>query len=65
MAEFEKLIELDLQIRHHKEKIVFNEGFKLYLFESLYSIQQYYGLYKFIDIIFFLYQNKINKSSII
>ena len=56
MAEFEKLIELDLQIRHHNEKIVFNEGFKLYLFESLYSIQQYYGLYNFLDLIFTIFE---------
>ena len=52
MVEFEKLIDIDLQILHHKEEIVQTNSFKLYLFESLYSIQQYYGLYKFIDIIF-------------
>ena len=52
MAEFEKLIDIDLQIQHQKEEIIQTQSFKLYLFEALYSIQEYYGLYKFIDIIF-------------
>ena len=52
MAEFEKLIDIDLQIQHLKEEIIQTQSFKLYLFEALYSIQEFYGLYKFIDIIF-------------
>ena len=54
MADFEKLIDIDLQTQYHKEEKSINEGFKLYLFEALYSIQQFYGLYKFLDIIFII-----------
>ena len=53
MAEFEKLISIDLQYQHLKEDITtVKKDFKSYLFEALYLIQQYYGLNKFIDIIF-------------
>ena len=54
MADFEKLIDIELQTQYHKEEKSINEGFKLYLFEALYSIQQFYGLYKFLDIIFII-----------
>ena len=54
MADFEKLIDIVLQTQYHKEEKSINEGFKLYLFEALYSIQQFYGLYKFLDIIFII-----------
>ena len=54
MAEFEKLIDVDLQIQHLKEETILTKGFKLYFFEALYSIQQYYELYKFLDITFII-----------
>ena len=47
MAEFEKLINIDLKIQNQKEYISMVDGFKLYLFEALYAIQQFYGLHKF------------------
>ena len=52
MAEFEKLINIDLKLQNNKEEIAITKDFKSYLFESLYTIQEYYGIYKFIDIIF-------------
>ena len=53
MAEFEKLINIDLHLQHLIEDITtVKKDFKSYLFKALYLIQQYYGLNKFIDIIF-------------
>ena len=52
MAEFEKLINIDLKLQNNKEEITKIKDYNSYLFESLYTIQQYYGLFKFIDIIF-------------
>ena len=54
MADFEKLIYINLQTQLDKEETTITKGFKLHLFETLYSIQQYYGLHKFIDIIFII-----------
>ena len=47
MAEFEKLINIDLKLQNNKEEIAITKDFKSYLFESLYTIQEYYGIYKF------------------
>ena len=52
MTEYEKLINIELKLQHQKEEIIQTKSFKLYLFETLYSIQQYYGKYKFMDILF-------------
>ena len=56
MAEFEKLINIDLKIQNQKEYISMVDGFKLYLFEALYSIQQFYGLHKFWDTLFIIFE---------
>ena len=52
MNEGDKLINLNLQIEQNKEDINFEKGYKLYLLEALYSIQQVYGRYPFWDILF-------------
>ena len=54
MADFERLIDVELKIQHLKEEEVSTNGFKLYLFEALYSIQQYFGIYKFLDLTFII-----------
>ena len=54
MADFEELIYINLQTQLDKEETTIKKCFKLHLFETLYSIQQYYGLHKFIDIIFII-----------
>ena len=51
MEEFEKLIDIELKVQHHKEEMTMPTGIKLKLFEALYAIQQYHGLYKFLDVI--------------
>ena len=51
MAEEEKMINLNLQIENHQEDITFEKGFRLNLFEALYKIQQFIGLFKFLDIL--------------
>ena len=56
MAEFEKLINIDLKIQNQKEYISMVDGFKLYLFEALYAIQQFYGLHKFWDTLFIIFE---------
>ena len=56
MAEFEKLIEIDLKVQNQKEYISTINGFKLYLFEALYAIQQYHGLHQFWDILFIIFE---------
>ena len=56
MAEFEKLIEIDLKVQNQKEYISMINGFKLYLFEALYAIQQYHGLHQFWDILFIIFE---------
>ena len=52
MTEGDKLININLQIQQNKDDLTMVTGFKLHLFEALYSIQQYYGRYKFLDILF-------------
>ena len=52
MTEGDKLININLQIQQNKDDLTMVTGFKLHLFEALYSIQQYYGRYKFWDILF-------------
>jgi len=51
MVEEEKMINLNLQIENHQEDITFEKGFRLNLFEALYKIQQFIGLFKFLDIL--------------
>ena len=51
MTDYEKLININLQIEHNKNDLNPVKGFKLYLFEALYLIQQYHGRYKFLDIL--------------
>ena len=52
MSDFEKLIDIDLQLEHLKSDQKIENGFKLYLFEALYIIQQFHGSHKFFDLIF-------------
>jgi len=52
MSDFEKLIDIDLQLEHLKSDQKIEKGFKLYLFEALYNIQQFHGSHKFFDLIF-------------
>ena len=54
MAEFEKLIYIDLKVQNQKEYLSIVNGLKLYLFEALYAIQQFYGLHSFFDTIFII-----------
>ncbi len=56
MANEEKMINLNLQIEHHQEDITFEKGFKLYLFETLYRIQQFIGIFKFVDILLAVFE---------
>ena len=41
MFDFEKLININLKVAQTKDELSPLKGFKLYLFEALYSIQQY------------------------
>ena len=43
MIDYEKLININLQIEHNKNDLNPVKGFKLHLFEALYLIQQYHG----------------------
>ena len=52
MTDFENLINIDLEVAHQNEDLTEIKGIKLRLFEALYAIQQYYGRYKFWDILF-------------
>ena len=52
MTEGDTLININLQIQQNKDDLIMVKGFKLYLFEALYLIQQYYGRHKFLDILF-------------
>ena len=54
MMDIDKLININLQVSQTKDDLVPLKGFKLYLFEALYLIQQYNGRYKFWDIIFLI-----------
>ena len=54
MFDFEKLLNINLKVAQTKDELSPLKGFKLYLFEALYSIQQYVGRYKFWDIIFLI-----------
>ena len=56
MAEFEKLIYIDLKVQNQKEYLSIVNGFKLYLFEALYAIQQFYGLHNFFDTLFIIFE---------
>ena len=56
MTDFEKLIHINLQIENNKEDLNPVRGFKLYLFEALYSIQQFHGRYQFWDILFSIFE---------
>ena len=56
MTDFEKLIYINLQIENNKEDLNPVRGFKLYLFEALYSIQQFHGRYQFWDILFTIFE---------
>ena len=56
MANEEKMINLNLQIEHHQEDITFEKGFKLYLFETLYRIQQFIGIFRFVDILLAVFE---------
>ena len=56
MNEENKLINIDLQIQQNKDNIDIAQGFKLYLFEALYLVQQYHGNYKFIEIILTIFE---------
>ena len=56
MEHEEELIKINLEIDHNKEDFKEIKGFKLYLFESLYLIEQYHGLYKFWDILFTIFE---------
>ena len=47
MNDMDKLIDINLEIEQHKEELSTLKGFKLYLFEALYLIQQYTGRYIF------------------
>ena len=53
MVDLEKLIYIDLQLEHLKKDIKTKNVFKSYLFEALYMIQQFHGLNKFLDLLFF------------
>ena len=48
----EELIKINLEINHNKDDFKELKGFKAYLFEALYLIEQNHGLYKFWDILF-------------
>ena len=52
MNDMDKLIYINLEIEQHKEELSTLKGFKLYLFEALYLIQQYTGRYIFWEILF-------------
>ena len=52
MNELDKLININLQVQKVKDDLILEKGFKSYLFEALYLIQQYLGRYKFWDILF-------------
>ena len=54
MFDADKLININLQVAQAKDELIPLKGFKLYLFEALYLIQQYYGRYKFWGIIFLI-----------
>ena len=54
MFDADKLININLQVAATKDELIPLKGFKLYLFEALYLIQQYYGRYKFWGIIFLI-----------
>jgi len=54
MMDIDKLININLQVSQTKDDLIPLKGFKLYLFEALYLIQQYNGRYKFWDIIFLI-----------
>ncbi len=56
MTDYEKLININLQIEHNKNDLNPVKGFKLYLFEALYLIQQYHGRYKFLDILLTIFE---------
>ena len=56
MNEEDKLINVNLQIEQNKEDITIVQGFKLYLFEALYLIQQFHNRYKFIDILLTIFE---------
>ena len=57
MVEIEKLINIDLHIQNNnEEELTITKDLKSLLFKALYEIQQYYGLYKFIDIIFSIFE---------
>ena len=43
----EELIKINLEINHNKDDFKELKGFKAYLFEALYLIEQNHGLYKF------------------
>ena len=60
MAEFEKIIDIDIHIGNQKpeENLPKKKSFKLHLFEALYIIQQLYGFNKFLDIIFTIIEFK-------
>ena len=52
MADFENLINIDIEVAHQNEDLTEVKGIKYRLFEALYAIQQYHGRYKFWDILF-------------
>ena len=56
MLDGDKLININLQIEQNKADINLVKGFKLYLFEALYSIQKYKGRYKFWEILFTIFE---------
>ena len=56
MNEEDKLINVNLQIEQNKEDITIVQGFKLYLFEALYLIQQFHNRYKFNDILLTIFE---------
>ena len=56
MLNEDKLININLKIEQNKDELTIVKGFKLYLFEALYLIQQYHGLHKFWDILFTIFE---------
>ena len=54
MVDLEKLINLDLELEHLKKDIKIQTSLKSHLFEALYMIQQFHGLYKFWDLLFII-----------
>ena len=56
MDKEDQIINIVLQIEQYKENIISTKSFKSHLLETLYLIQQFQGNYKFIEILFTIFE---------